>query len=198
MTQEGEDILLKKHQEIAAKYHDCKDNLVDTYEISLVTSLENKQCSVICSTLDDNYGFDKYAIKRLGKEQGIDLLEEINTIKRFICNFLDFLNDPEVELTLVERTKEQNEKRLLAGKPAIPKEHFVKLTGKLKIYIDELVKTDALSHFNYRFWVRRHKRTFKSLRYSKQVRGTTIWIEPHIKGKGILIKKEYLVKKVET
>ena len=111
-------------------------------------------------------------------------------IRVYVCNFLDFLNNPEVQTVTVERTEEQNKKRILRGKHPIPPQIFVNVNGKLKIYLNEL---QSGGHFNYshRFWVRGHFRTLRNkVRYKDKV-GTKIWIPPYIKGKGLLINKVY-------
>ncbi len=114
-------------------------------------------------------------------------------IRTYVCNFLDFLNNPEAELITVERTKEQNKKRILRGKNPLPPQIFVNITGKLKIYLDEL-KSNTDFSYNHRFDVRGHFRTLRSEKW-KDSRGMKIWIPPYIKGKGIYIKKVYDVKK---
>jgi len=121
-----------------------------------------------------------------------DLKGLTKKISLFICNFLDFLNNPEVEIVEVERTQEQNAKRIARGKPPIPPINYVRITGKLKLYLDEL---KSGGHFSYvhKFWVRGHFRTLRSEKWVNK-RGTKLWILPFIKGQGILINKIYEVK----
>ena len=130
-------------------------------------------------------------LAKQGDKVGIGIIKS-KKLQTFICNFLDFLNNPEVELVTVERTKEQNEKRILRGKQPIPPQIFVRVTGKLKIYVDEL---QSGGHFNYshRFWVRGHFRTLRNEERYKDKVGTKIWIVPYVKGQGILINKPYEV-----
>lgn len=115
-------------------------------------------------------------------------------IALFAVNFLDFVNNPEIELVTVERTNEQNQKRIKRGKLPMPPHVFVNVTGKLKIYLNELQDGGHFS-YNYRFWVRGHFRTLRNERRYKNKVGTKIWIVPYIKGKGILIDKVYNVDK---
>jgi len=114
----------------------------------------------------------------------------------FMCNFIDFLNNPEVELVRIDRTEKQNVKRINKGKLPIHSYDYVKVTGKLKIYLNEL---QSGGHFNYshRFWVRGHFRTLRNGRYKDKV-GTKIWIVPYIKGQGILVNKIYDVGKTKV
>lgn len=116
-----------------------------------------------------------------------------NNIRIFVCNFLDFLNNPEVQFIEVSRSEEQNMKRLKRGKPAIPPHQFITVTGKLKIYLDSL-KENTDFYYSHRFWVRGHFRTLRSDKW-KNKQGIKIWIPPFIKGKGILINKVYKVSK---
>ncbi len=132
----------------------------------------------------------KEIAKNSGVPQPIKEKEE-KIIRSFFCNFIDFLNTPDVEIVTVDRTKEQNEKRILRGKLPTPTQIFIRVTGKLKIYLSEL---NSCNHFNYshRFWVRGHFRTLRSEKW-KNARGTKIWIVPFIKGKGVLVDKYYEV-----
>jgi len=58
-------------------------------------------------------------------------------------------------------------------------------TGELKKYINELNENKAFSYL-HKFWVRGHWR--KYITYKR-------WIKPYIKGNGILVKKQYFIKK---
>lgn len=138
--------------------------------------------------------FSSYNIA-MNKFEGL-IKHNYNEVKLFVCNFLDFLNNPEVEIVTVERTKEQNEKRILRGKLPIPPINYIRITGKLKIYLDQL-KSGKHFSYSHRFWVRGHFRSLRSEKW-KKARGTKIWILPYIKGKGILINKNYLVENKNT
>lgn len=123
------------------------------------------------------------------KEAGWDI-NMSKKVRNFVINFLDFLNTPEIELVTIERTKEQNTKRIKKGKIPIPIFSNVRVTGKLKIYINQL-QSDGSFHCSHRFWVRGHFRTLRNKeRYGNKI-GTKIWVVPYIKGKGILIDKMY-------
>jgi hypothetical protein len=120
-----------------------------------------------------------------------------HSIRIFMCNFLDFLINPEVEFIRVERTIEQNEKRMKRGKIPLPNYDFVKVNGMLKIDLEKL-RSGEVFHYSHRFWVRGHFRTLRSERRYKDKVGVKIWIVPYIKGKGLLIEKPYLIKKSEV
>lgn len=122
-----------------------------------------------------------------------DLVGLDSKIRLLICNLLDFINNPEVEIVTIERTKEQNTKRIKRGKLPLPPISYVKVTGKLKIYLDQLNSNNSFS-YGHKFWVRGHFRTLRNeYRYGDKV-GTRIWIYPFIKGQGILIDKTYRIK----
>lgn len=113
-------------------------------------------------------------------------------VRIFMCNFLDFMLNPDVSIINVERTKEQNEKRIKRGKIALPNYGFIKISGQLKIYLDDL-RSGKHASYSHKFWVRGHFRTLRNeKRYGDKV-GTRIWIPPYIKGSGILIEKMYEV-----
>ena len=115
-------------------------------------------------------------------------------IRIFMCNFLDFMLNPDVKVINVERTKEQNQKRIKRGKVPLPNYGFIKVQGELKIYLDRLSEDNNFS-YSHKFWVRGHFRTLRSeKRYGTKV-GSKIWIPPYIKGKGILLEKIYEVQK---
>ncbi len=113
-------------------------------------------------------------------------------LRVYICNFLDFLNTNEAETIIIERTREQHIKRKKRGKKYLPTQVNIKLHGELKKYIN-IIESNNKINYNHKFWVRGHFRTLKdNEKYGKNV-GKKIWILPFIKGKGILIKKEYNV-----
>lgn len=116
-------------------------------------------------------------------------------IHLFVLNFLNFLNDPEVSLVTVERDEVRNVKRLHKGKLPIPERKIIRITGKMKIYLDELRK-NPVWHYHYRFWVRGHFRTLRNERYGENV-GRRKWIFPYIKGKGLLVESIYKIGKLD-
>lgn len=110
-------------------------------------------------------------------------------IKRFFVNFIDFLENREVEFVYVKRTEKSRKKRMMKGKIPLPSSRIIKITGVLKKYVREL-KTGKHFTYSHRFWVRGHWRHFKHPRFTK-MRGKKRWIPPYIKGSGILIDKRY-------
>jgi hypothetical protein len=148
-------------------------------------------------TKPNKFIFFNYPLTNIGTDEIVNLFNfdkpKHKDIQLFAVNVIDFLNNPEVELVNVERTEEQNRKRILRGKKPIPPQNFVRVTGKLKIYLDQLCSGKEF-HYSHSFWVRGHFRTLRSEKW-KEKRGTKIWIPPYIKGKGILIDKYYNVEK---
>lgn len=108
---------------------------------------------------------------------------------KFLLNFLNFLNNPEVEFVEHKRSEKNQERRIKQGKSIIPSTMTIKVSGKLKEYIDEAIKNTSWT-YGYRFWVRGHFRDLQSDRYIQKKR---IWILPYIKGKGVLVEKTYVV-----
>ncbi|KKM92293.1 hypothetical protein LCGC14_1220010, partial [marine sediment metagenome] len=140
-------------------------------------------------------GVLKDMTKLTAKLNKIDLMKKKDKrhIRNFFCNFLDFLNCPDVDIVVIERTEKENRKRVLIGKNPIPSQTFIRVKGKLKIYLNEL-KSAGYFNYSHRFWVRGHFRTLRSPKW-KNKQGTKIWIPPYIKGKGRLIERVYEVEK---
>ena len=137
--------------------------------------------------------FLKDRTKLTAKLNKIDLIKNKDKryIRNFFCNFLDFLNCPDVDIVVVERTEKENRKRVLVGKNPTPSQTFIRVKGKLKIYLKEL-HSGGYFNYSHKLWVRGHFRTLRSDKW-KNKQGTKIWIVPYIKGKGVLINKPYEV-----
>ena len=132
------------------------------------------------------------------KGMNVDVEEIKSTDKKgrvfmhnFLLSFLNLLYNPEIEIVEVLRSEKNNARRIKQGKPAIPSLHKIKITGKLRQYIDTI---SNLGHFDnkyhYRFWVRGFYRKLTADCYKiKRV----IFVPPFIKGQGILIDKFYKV-----
>jgi len=130
------------------------------------------------------------------KGQKIDILENPTSDKdlrdfvhKFILNFLNFLNNPEVEYVEHKRSESNMKRKMKTGKAIIPSTMSIRLNGKLREYIDD-ISNKGLWHYEHRFWVRGHYRDLRNERYNEKKR---IFIYPYIKGKGLLIEKDYLV-----
>jgi len=109
-----------------------------------------------------------------------------------VLNFIKFLNHPEVELVLHDKSLIRKNK-MRKGKLGIPDNIEINITGRLKKYLDEIIESNTSNEsLGYRFWVRGHWVNFRSERY-KNVRGTSVWILPYIKGSGELINKKYFL-----
>ena len=113
-------------------------------------------------------------------------------IHHFVLAFLNFVNNPEIEIIEVKYDEKQNEKRIKKGKAPIPVSNLIRVTGTLKKYIDFLQSSGSFE-YNYRFWVRGHFRTLRDEKRWKENTGKRIWIPPFIKGKGVLVEKEYRI-----
>lgn len=112
-------------------------------------------------------------------------------VHKFFLSFINFVNNPEVELVEHCRSAKSKERREKKGLPVIPSTTTIKITGKLKQYIDDIRQGEGWT-YGYRFWIRGHFRDLVSERYIEKKR---IWILPFIKGKGILVEKTYTVQK---
>jgi len=137
----------------------------------------------------------KEDIKTRCEEEEIDFGEAMNTsknVKIFIMNFLDLLNNPEVELVERKADEERNIKRASQGKWIIPTRRFVVVKGKIKEYIEQM-KTGKHFSYGHRFWVRGFFRTYEDDKFVN-MKGKTKWVMPFLKGCGLIIEKVRVVK----
>lgn len=105
-------------------------------------------------------------------------------------NLVDFLNHPDVEYKVHKHDENVNAKRQARGKPRIPPQILIRVTGKTQRYLDAVKSMGARAKCSHAFWVRGHFRHLTSDRY-KNKKGVTIWVAPFIKGDQELIKKAY-------
>ena len=133
-----------------------------------------------------DYSNDNVSIRNI---DGNKKLKEF--IHRFILNFLNFINNPEIVIKEQVRSEANQERRRKKGKTVISSSFSIKLTGKLYQYATEL-SNHADFHYGYRFFVRGHFREYRDGRY-KNKKGMRQFILPYIKGKGILMDKSYVV-----
>ena len=113
-------------------------------------------------------------------------------LHHFAINFINLLNNPDISTVEIPTDIAQNIKRGLRGRPPIPAQAIIRVTGTLKKYVDRL-RADPQWTYNYRFFVRGHFRHLRSEKWGDK-QGTRIWIPPYIKGQGMLIEKEYMVR----
>lgn len=143
----------------------------------------------------------------------------LKKVKIFICNFIDFLNNPEVRIAKMERSVKNMQRRLKKGKEVLPSAHKIIISSELKSYFDKMHEPSERASFSHRFIVRGHfkrfwnKKRFRIL-YEQLAQHTLdtkryyvdsqikqgedvimIWNKPFIKGKGVLVSHKYELKK---
>ena len=120
----------------------------------------------------------------------------LETLSKFLCAFLDFVNQPDIDLVTHTYSDKQKRKAEKRGGFVRSGQTHIKLTGKLKAHVVSLKKLfpGGKIDWSHAFWVRGHFMRFKSERYSEEVRGTKKWKLPFIKGTGKIIKKDYVVR----
>jgi hypothetical protein len=111
-------------------------------------------------------------------------------LKDFICNFLLFINDPEIEFVTHARDEKNRERRIRQHKVPLPNSKRVRIIGRLKRYIDGISHNLSKGHFNYRFWISGHIRHLRSDKFVNK-KGQIIFISPYVKGEGVLLKRTY-------
>jgi len=143
-------------------------------------------------------------IKRWGEDRynqhNQETLYSEDKMVKFLGNFINYINSKDIEIINYDRTignPNYVEKRLKRGKIPKPITHIIKITGKLKLYINNLKEETGSIDFTNKFWVRGHWRELRSI-YYKNLQGKMIWIMPYIRGKGELIYKKYFVEKEEN
>lgn len=114
-------------------------------------------------------------------------------IRDFVHNFLTFINSPDVQVVTVERGEKNQLRRKRQGKAILPPSQKVIINHRIREYLDQL-KSNGHVDFTHRFWVRGFWRTLRSEKRYGANAGKRLWILPFVKGKGILIEKNYEVR----
>lgn len=113
--------------------------------------------------------------------------KDLKNILSFFFNFVEFLNNPDIEFVKKEDSFPSNIIRNNSyGSFSIV------VTGKLKIYLDRISEIDSISIIRAH-WVRGHWMVFRSYRYTN-MKGKKTWVYPYIRGFGNPNKKDYYLK----
>jgi len=97
----------------------------------------------------------------------------------------------------IETTKEQNIKRIRRKQIPIPTRIVIRAKDNFKKYVKKFnddLKDAESRKIGCKFLVMGHYRHFRNEKF-KNVQGTKKWIKPYWKGDGIIIAKEYDLKK---
>lgn len=152
-------------------------------------------------------GYDKidfgnvfYATRILPDGSFDKIDKHTKNILTFICNFLDYLNDPDVETVNLEEANERHDRELKnyyeSCKMDLEHIYITRINRPVKFY-PQRGMSEGRSSYHYRFWIRGHFRTLRHKRYGEHI-GRKRWIEPFIKGQGILLQKDYKVTEREV
>jgi hypothetical protein len=165
--------------------------------------VKGKDLNITISSLqsNDTYWFDTYNknmkldvkegnVKWSVKENETSDKRARDFIHKFVINFLNFINEREVEIFEHKRSEQNMTRRAKKGMVVLPSSLTVNIYGKLKKYVDSLVGGEKF-HYNYSFWIRGHWRTYRAPRFKNKKRA---WVLPHVRGKGVLIEKTYKLK----
>lgn len=147
-------------------------------------------------------GYDKidfanvYYISRILSDGSFDKIDKhTKNILTFVCNFLDYLNDPDVQTVNLKESNERHDKGLKnyyeSCKMDLGQIYITRINRPVKFY-PQRGMSEGRSSFHCRFWIRGHFRTLRHKRYGEHI-GKKIWIQPFIKGQGVLIQKDYRV-----
>ena len=109
--------------------------------------------------------------------------------RKFVLNFLNFLNDPDVIEVERPRSEKNVERRIREGKMPLPNSVIVRITGRLLHYVNSK-SSKAGWHYSFRFPVRKHKRRYRDEQGNVE---KTIIVNRFFKGQGVLIDRKYKV-----
>lgn len=141
---------------------------------------------------DNKYSYDG-TIYDKDTETNLDNEDKkiVQFIKGFIHNLIDFINNPEITFSDKTYCEQRNAKRIKRGKYPLPNHTYISITGELKNSIERFNAWS--SSLTRKHWVRGHFRTLRDEeRFGDNV-GKKIWIEPFVRGEGILLKHTYIV-----
>lgn len=172
---------------------------------------DDENCAVLdcANKMSEQARESEYKIERIDLD--MDCIKGLSkNIKVFVCNFLDFINNPDVQIVTMRESKERNLKRQRRGKLPIPEYSLIRLTGELKRYVEE-ARQNRFFEYSHKFQVRGHFRRYwnkdryrnlyqkysegklKGYYIDKKYDVLMIWMLPHLKGKGLLIEQIYEV-----
>lgn len=161
----------------------------------------------------------KFGIMKRNNDSNFVWGKNNRNLNKFVVNFLDFINNPDVEwvedsenyempsdggsyvncpycgqrLGNYEFLKNHIENEHPNRKP---ERRTCELSGKTKRYVEKYSKLGKEAKRDVRrHWVRGHWRHFPkdSEYWTEEKRGTKTWIPPHTRGEGILVPKKYKV-----
>ncbi len=157
----------------------------------------------------ENIGFLSFMLEKVNLR--MKATKEEKEIISFIYSFLNFINEPEVQIIEAPLNPKNNKRRAEKGNIALPANRIIRINGRLKQYVESF-NQEAKKGFNHRFWVRGHfaklknRKRYKALYvltqeelnkrgYTFQDQTIRIWRKPSIRGSGILLNSSYKVVK---
>lgn len=189
-------MIISELKEYDIKRIERNENIVEIKENPILNSfLRNRFYHITYGVIKGSYISIQEAVISIDSKE--NEIKEIGTnkkqykfIKNFLINFLLFITNPEIELITINRNEKNAKRRERQNKMPLPSSHKIKLTGKIKRYVNALGNNLDGEGFNFRFWVRGHFRHYVADRF-KGVKNKVIWIAPYMKGKGEIRDKIY-------
>lgn len=116
-------------------------------------------------------------------------------IRNIICNMVDTVdgNDEDLDIVIIETSKEQNDKRIKKGKVPFPTKIYIRAKGEFKRYVQKFniaCEDNEKLKLGHKFLVRGHWMKFRAERYIRR-KGERAWVKPFWKGEGVVISKDY-------
>ena len=185
------------HTEKGTSAYRLHDPDVNDYAIFAVVADINETCEYYVSIA---------LVDRIMGDQFLDSKEERKTLGRcaehvrtLVCNIVDMVegNTDDLSVITIETTKEQNAKRIRRRQIPTPTRIVIRAKDNFKKYVKKFnddLKDVGSRKIGCKFLVMGHYRHFRDEKF-KNVQGTKKWIKPHWKGEGIIVAKEYDIKK---
>lgn len=113
-------------------------------------------------------------------------------VSNIVVNILDFMNNDvdTIDVNTIVPTREEQKKAVMRGKPPTPTKVYIRPKQQFRKYYLQLNDDMQRLNYSHRFVVRGFFRHFRSPKW-KNKQGTSTFIKPFIKGKGIFIEKNY-------
>ena len=185
------------HTEKGTSSYTLHDANVNDYAIFAVAADVDETCEYYVSIALVDKAIGSQFLD--SKEESKRLRRCIEHVRILVCNIVDMVegNTDDLSVVTIETTKEQNIKRIRRKQIPIPTRIVIRAKDNFKKYVKKFnddLKDAESRKIGCKFLVMGHYRHFRNEKF-KNVQGTKKWIKPYWKGDGIIVAKEYDLKK---
>lgn len=195
------------------QYYDEDNDFFVTLVISLMTDSKGDDDIILAFIKED--GEVLVPLPKPGegnyKREEVELINKgANFMLNYVCNFLDFLNHPDIDIRTEAYPKEMNETRIRKGKSRIATNHHITCRGRTLVYLQKAESSGRIikgffgvrGHYVHFLNKRRYKRLYaldddelKTRGYQTNSDGIILkWRLPFFKGVGLRKSREYDLK----